>query len=502
METTTTLPEKKWLRSYLFRAAVLIAAVGICALAISAQSLWVNEVHTVDKALQPSPDAWWQEMAAAGGPDLQMPVYMAFMWGWNQVVSHGEWLLRAANLPWIALGLLAIPRRRLVFIGLIVFSPFLWFCMDDARPYAMEFGASLMMLGALWHLAEAGKASSAPSDGEGLRVAGFCLGLVVLAGSSLTGLIWAGAAMPIAAAVLGGAAARPLARRNWPVIAGTAVLWLALTAYDLWTLKAGMREPAGSAGIETALVAGGELLGFMGLGPGQMNWRVTRMAALLWIAIPVALYVLAFLAVGFAGCKRIVHDTPRRLWLGAGGVLGAVLTLLVAADALTHFRVLGLYVAPLAPPLVLVLTAGVVGFWKRGGWRRLVPILFAGLTVASAASTRLAHRHAKDDYQSAAAAARTAVSRGERVWWFADRMTASYYGVPISPPNEAAGDGQVWAVEAPTDQLLAGQRTPNLVILGRTDVFDSRGAVRGYLAKQQFIAVRHFPAFTLWRKEL
>ena len=46
-------------------------------------------------------------MVAEKMSDLQMPLYMAYVWGWARLFGAEEWVLRAANLPWFIGGLLA-----------------------------------------------------------------------------------------------------------------------------------------------------------------------------------------------------------------------------------------------------------------------------------------------------------------------------------------------------------------------------------------------------------
>lgn len=260
------------------------------------------------------------------------------------------------------------------------------------------------------------------------------------------------------------------------------------------------RATPGSTGIGNTLFAFYELFGFAGLGPGRNQIREIGLSSFHPFVIPLALQAVVAALVFLAGCKRVIQQTPRRVWLGVTVILGATVLFLLAAGVLKHFRVLGRHFAPLAPVLILVLATGCRGLWSRAGWRRWLAMGFVLFSIASALSLRFAGRHAKDDYRTAAAMAITANASNEKVWWCADGSTGLYYHVPLSPRESLAAPGQVWLASHPSALLLTNQPPPDLLILSKPSLHDSNGLMRSYLANHHYVVLQTLPSFTLWRK--
>jgi hypothetical protein len=470
-------------------------------LAISGQSFWIDEAYNGWKSSQPTLSGWWHEMVKWDGSDLQMPFYMAYSWAWEKVFGHGEWGLRAANLPWVLLGVLAVPRRQAAFLVLVAVSPFAWYYMDEARPYAMQLGATMVMAGALWRLANDSGAGQTETTGSGKWVWCYCAGLVVLAGSSLLGVIWDAAAIGAALAVLGWRRMLALGRANRAAVVVTAVVLLALAPYYLWTLKHGARAAQIRGGIGNAVFAVYEVSGLSGLGPGRLEIRSAggpRVFAN--YAIPLGVHAFMTALAFLAGCGYAVQRTPRRLWLGLLLAVGGAAGLLLVAGFVTQFRVLGRHFAPLAICVLLILAIGVKALWANAAVGRLTALTFLLLCAASAGSLRWAPRHAKDDYRGAAAIAQGAVSAGQHVWWCADEIGGRFYGLPLPAALGVDEPGKATLLLNPPAADLAGKPSPDLLVLSKVDLYDNTGAVREYL-KQKGYQQRHaLPAFTFWGK--
>jgi hypothetical protein len=476
-------------------------AVLIGVAAITTQGFWMDEASVGTIAGQSTLANWWQAMKADNGSTAQMPLYLLYAWSWEKIFGHNEWWLRLSNLPWLALGLLAIPRRQTAFLLLMVFSPFVWFYLNEFRPYVMQIGISLLLLGALWRLAGTSSAPDQSGRGEGILTGLFCFGLVALSGSSLLGVIWVGAAGAAAMLVLGWPRVLRLARQNALTLVITSLVLIALAGYYLWSLERGNRATPGATGIGNTLFAFYELFGFAGLGPGRTQIREIGFSSIPPFVIPLALQGVVTAFVFFAGCKHVVQQTPRRVWLGGAASLGAAVILLLAVGVLKHFRVLGRHFAPLAPALILLLAVGLRSLWSRAGWRRWLAVFFVLFSIASSISLRFAGRHAKDDYRTAAAIAIAANANNEKVWWCADASTGLYYRVPLSPRESLAAPGRVWLASHPSVQLLANQPPPDLLILSKPDLYDENGLMRPYLENHHYIMFETLPAFSLWRKK-
>lgn len=131
-----------WNRAWPALLALLLSLV-----AINSQSFWIDETDVATIASGATLSDWWQHLVSYGSGDTQMPGYMFYAWVWEKLFGHSEIGLRAANVPWLVLGFLALPRRQGYYVASLALSPFLWYYLNEARPYLMEIGASLIMLG-------------------------------------------------------------------------------------------------------------------------------------------------------------------------------------------------------------------------------------------------------------------------------------------------------------------------------------------------------------------
>jgi len=483
-----------------FCGAVLVAlSLGVAALAITTRSFWTDEACTAIKATQPSLSKWWGKMLS-GGSDLQMPCYMIYVWLWAKVFGHSEWWLRAANLPWLALGLLAIPRRQFAFLAVVTLSPFVWFYLDEARPYAMQIGCGLLVIGALWGLAQEPAPLTGCVQNETLWAGCFWLGLLLQAASSMLAIIWAAATLGCAWVWLGRARAVQLLRRHWVPVSVFGACLAALACYYAWTLSNSAQASTGRTGLGNVVFAAYELLGFAGLGPGRLDLRQNILAAFKPFVPVLCLYAGMTGIILITSGAHLVRHTPRRIWFGVACFAGMASAALLAAGVVKHVRILARHAAPLAPLILLVLAVGVGSLWRRGGIRRFAAVVFLLLSLASAASLRLAPRHAKDEYRQAAALACAALARGEIVWWAASVEGGAYYGLPVATKNTVEAPGRAWEATRSSEELLTRRPVPQLVVLAKPDYFDESGSLRAFLNRGGYQLSQSLPALTLWRK--
>ena len=485
-----------------FRSWSLIAAALLVALlAISTQSFWMDEASTARSVTQPTLGGWWQYLTSHSGTDTQMPLFMLYIWGWVKLFGCTEWGLRAANAPWLVLGFLALPRRQAGYVLVLALSPFLWFYADEARPYVMQIAASLVLAGSLVRLLDL--AATAPGETakvERRSVGGFCFGLIVLSGSSMLGMIWAGAAVGSFLLLLGVRYSARLARQCWLPLLVTALILTGFAGYYLWTLRHGNAATPGATGLGNVVFIAYELCGFAGLGPGRADIHGSGMTAFRsWYLLPLAIYGLVTATVLFAGVGRVIREIPRRIWLGLLLPLGGVTLLLLVAGKTRHMTMLGRHFAPLGVCLLLLVGAGVQRLGQAGGWRRFLAFAWLFLSLISAVSLRWCDRHQKDDYRAAARLIIAAQARGERVWWCADGTCGFYYAVPLSPPlSPVAVPGKVWLNANAPAQWLTNNPMPTLVLLSKPELHDRNGVVRDYLQRNHFVCQASFSVFTVW----
>jgi hypothetical protein len=495
------------------RAGVLLlAGVAIVLLAVSNQSFWIDETLTGWKACVATLQGWWRAMVEERASDLQMPLYMIFMWAWEKVAGHGEWSFRAANALWFLPGLLAIDRATNRWMGCAVAvallsSPFAWYYLDEARPYAMQLGSALLVAAALIKLRRGFSRDESPSaesvEGRETRnwTAVLVVGAVLLAGSSLLGLVWLGAGL-LLLLLLG--TPRKLFRwglRHWGGLSVGGACTVGLGAYYLWSLSIGARATAvATTDLRTTVFVFYELLGFSGLGPGRTQLRADGASALLPYSIPLALYGLLVAAVAAAGLGWIWRTLPRRSVGVTTGVLMGAMLFLLGVGVATHFRVLGRHFTPVWPAVGLVLGAGLWSCWQTRavGWK-MVAAAFIGACLVSSMSFRWGERHRKDAYREAALLAQHTIGRGGSVWWSAEKSGAEFYGLKVgSDPESGRAAYLIVNPEAGAIDNLPG---PRLVVASKPDLYDMSGTLAAYLSTNGYQKASNLPGFVVWGKQ-
>src|SRR5690606_7022075 len=126
------------------RHIAMAATLAALCIAVSGQSYWIDEANTAWRAAEPQFGVLLGRMVSDTGSDAQMPLFLLAIWAWEKLVGHGEVALRSMNLIWVAWGLYVFANRRVDRLLVAGASAFLWYYLDEARPYGMQIGASLM----------------------------------------------------------------------------------------------------------------------------------------------------------------------------------------------------------------------------------------------------------------------------------------------------------------------------------------------------------------------
>ena len=486
--------------------AVIVAALVIVSLvAVSGRSLWIDEACTAMKAIQPTLARWWQALVQEKTADVQMPFYMLYTWSWARVFGSSEWSLRLANLPWFVTGAVvfifsfpAADRSRGIAALLVLVCPFAWYYLDEARPYALQLGASLLIVGSLKRVQQEcddarGSAVTSP------HLAFFLVGIILLSGSSLLGMVWTAAALVALVLLLPKAQLRDVLKQKWGLCLAGAVPLLALAVYYVWSLAAGARaSAAATTTVASAFFAIYELLGFAGLGPGRLEMRSAGPAALRGHLPGIALYGLMTLLVIGAAMSTLRRSNHRRQ-LALALCCAVPPAFILGVGWVAHFRVLGRHLAPFVPIWLLLLTFGVAALWTRGTLAaRAAVVVFCVLSLFSCLSVRYAPRHEKDNYRAAAAVARTALSDGQPVWWNAAEEGARYYGVPLGQ-HGGTGGGALFLMN-PARPALDALPPPRLIVSSKPDIYDAQQALANYIRDRGFSPVKDFAAFVIWER--
>lgn len=488
-------------------------AIVVGFLAITSQSLWIDEANSAIKAMAPTLEAFVESMKSDRGSDLQMPLYMFMLWGWEKVAGHSEFALRAMNIPLFGFALAVAAggwrttvTRRIFFVVLACSSAFLWAYLDETRPYILQFlGATICVIS----LANAASSATPPQNRD---IVLFALGLVVLCGSSLMGVVsafWLSLAFLLISLQwqrLGALLRRP-AVPTAALLAMPALLLLAI--YYVWTLAVGARASSvGQTGLLSLGFAAYELLGMAGWGPGRgelrSSWQ-TLMPFTTILAVPSIALGLLLCASGRTIMQRkgpFTAKTSLSIFIAASVAI-ALASILVGVFG--HFRVVGRHLTPLAPFLILVMTVGADSLWHarhRVAGRTIV--CFAVLAMlGSALLYRLNERHAKDDYRSAAKFAHEILAQGGTVWWAADPVGARYYGLDLVIPASTFFEPEVsanrvylaWNVRASAAYTMSGV---DMVVLSKPDIYDNNGELRHLLAKHDYALRAEFQSFRIY----
>jgi hypothetical protein len=483
--------------SHLWAIAFALLALLV---AVSTQSLWIDEAIAAKFAMCPTFSAWFHSLAAARGSDPQMPLYLLWLWSWDKIFGHGEYALRMAGYPFLALGVIAFSWRRPACALACGLSAFAWYYANEARPYSMQIGLSLAIIGSAMRLAEGRLTPRSEMVWQMILVlSGTILGMIYM-----LGMFWTAAYWTFCLLCIPSLRRREVLKKTLPAWLGAFSLLLVAGCYYLWTLKVGARATdVGATDFRNVFFDFYELLGFGGLGPGRLEIRESGLAAFMPYAPWLAFYGIFLAAVFFIGLKCLFQKLGWKR-----GTLVLLLALAAAAFILgvgveKHFRVLGRHLTPMLPLLLWIVSEGVQSLWqKRGLIGRIIITGWAVLALGSCLEYRFAVRHAKDDYRSAAAVARNALKQHQIVWWNADGVSAWYYGVSVGDPNipVSPSSGEAMYLFDPSLVLLQSSAAPDLVIASKPDIYDANGRLNAYLQANHYRREQTLPAFEIWEK--
>ena len=502
-------------------AFALIQAV-VMLLAISNESLWIDEFWTEHFAALESFRAFYELLLVPNGS--QTPLHFLHFYLWGQLNLAGEFWFRLANLPLFVAGQVAVywalrdyPRKfAYLYLTLTALHPMVWQYANEARPYILMYAGAQMMLAYLLNL-HARSASGRPAEPLFLML--FVVGGILLFGASLLGVFSVFAACVVALLY-------HLRRSTWrELLRGVNLLMLGffalaialLTVYYANSLLLGAGgSRLASSSLVTVLSTFYEVLGLAGIGPSRLELRSLGVAALAPYAISLLVAGAVLLAVLAVGLKEArVRLGARQLLLLCAFGLFPVAVILFSGFAM-QWRVAGRHLFATLPLLSLVWALGLSTLLRADGRRGqqlrwLLAVVALLLLAYSAFSLRVSPQHRKDDYRAAAAVAQAALAQGQRVWWAAGVIGASYYGLPgeFDVMGELTGQHKplpckdlpgVQAVPNASTPCLLALTAPDVVILSKPDTFDTRGDVGAFLKAERFALVQNLPAFTIWRR--
>jgi len=469
-------------------------------LAVSQDSLWIDEGFSAFFARQPDFGSLAAAMKNEGGSDAQVPFYVAYLWAWEKGFGHSEWTLRAANLPWLLLGNAAllfsmrrVGMRRGVaafFILAAAVSPFLSFYLNQARCYTMQYATACMVLAYLLEVsAYPGRAFRFTTLITGVT------GAMLLCGTSLTAVVWVGSAFLATGWMIWKEPRIPRpSPMAWVVLGIMGVVLSLLGLYYLETLLRGARATGGETTVGTVLFCIYEMAGFSGLGPARNDLRGAGIGALKTYGLPLALGGVIIWGSLIAGAVAWIRHNPvknARRWALAFVILP--LAFMLGMGILVHFRVLGRHLMTVYPLALFLVALALNALWETR-WRSL-SILFLAVWAVSFGMLRFSDAHQRDDYRSASALACKGLAAGERVWWGADKRTAVYYGLGQIPK----GDLTYWMNAEPRD--LAQKPVPDRIFISKKEIYDSGNTIGQYIESHRFVPCAAFSSFMVFKKQ-
>jgi hypothetical protein len=486
----------------------LIAALALVPLMPSGDSIWVDEAQTWRYARHTSISGAWEEFRNDRFSEAQMPLGMAAAWGWAQLLGTSEWALRAPNMVYAVGAILCFyligRRERIPLMPLfLAVQPFLWFYVNEARPYALQiFGGSLLLLS----LYDTYRGNLSSPRWAML----WALGALISSASSMLG------AIPTLAVSIA-MASELLRRRIWPskiqfaAICTGAVLLLALGAYYIKTLLQG----AGGAkiwnvGLQNAFISAIEFLGFAGLLPARHELRSIARAGLtrpdellsLWpFAIATSVLFVVLLAIGLHWILNF-KLTPRWVFACLFAAVASA-SLLLAASLVIGFPFWGRHLAAAFPAFVAATCWAVSHAWR--GASSVFQLSSAALVIVllgSSLALRFSDLHARDDYRSAAAAAQETLNAGGSVFWAANRDAAKFYGLAFSDELNATkgfamGSAVYLLLNIEPEQADRFNKA-DTIILSKPDIYDAAGGLRNFIKREDYDIVKQLPSFWIF----
>jgi hypothetical protein len=489
---------KPW---YLVAFGTLLLCLGV-----SGVSLWIDEGYSAKLAAQPTLIAWANLLRSYPGSVQQTPGYYLYLWMWVRVFGASERALRMANLPFAALASASfawcgshVPQLRKTWLIFCV-SPFMWFYMNEARPYAMVLCLSTVATIAILAYAR---------DPQRFHLAPWAatVSLLALASAHMLAVTLIPCLL-VLVYILRPISLKALLQHWIRPIAVTLPFYICLIWYYRHTLAPGEGVAVERPSLLNLIFALYEFLGFGGLGPPRNALR--QAPSLTTLAPYLASLSLGVIALGMVLASILVHlhhSGERRVTSALSAAFASGLLIIYSLSFATHFWLLGRHLSALFPLVILLLLFGVpVNCNKCYRSFGASALLVLGLAWSvSSLRQRFLPRYQKDDYRDAAMLAKNGVEHGMAVVWIADRVTADYYGLQTNNSLEKEDISQSRAAVTSgvcSLPLLEQQLEKNralLVVISDREVLDPGNRCREYLEAMKPELVANLNDFKVWR---
>ena len=461
-------------------------------MAISRQSIWIDEAITATYAMQSSFTSFAREMWTTRQSEAQLPLGMAQAFLFEKILGNSEFALRLPNLFWIGLGIIAFGRigskLKLPWIPLLIgVHPMIWFYADEARPYAMQIGIAAIMLWASIEMLLSNRI-------EGKTLALWWIASFALCASSLmAAVVYTGWFLTLAYNVRSKIPSMTAKSRTGSLI--TLLLLSFLAVYYCVTVY---RGAGGSrlwgVGLRNIAFTAFEFGGFMAFSPGRAVIREAARQNPTDLFEVMRYYILPLFLLAAIYCTLLASFllAARKSALPHAKLLGfclqtiAICTIIVLSICMiVNFPFWGRHLVALLPPLLLVIALAIDAVHQR--YKTILLMVFLGFLLAGSLNQRFNSQHRKDDYRYAVQVAQEAEAEQLAVLWVANIQAANYYQYEPTLSYRSMNDRQDW-------------READLVIYSKPDIFDPNGKITRWMHASGFEPYKTWPAFSLWRK--
>lgn len=485
--------------------AVGLLAVLVPLIAIDGRSFWIDEFGTWLITQHTGIREWTFAFVNHPYSDGQMPLYHFYMFWWVKAFGGSELAMRLANLPsfailCIAIGLAPVSARlRLIWLAVIALHAFLWYYLNEARPYLLLLAGSALACVATMRLFGDAPSQSAKRP-LAFDLALFVVGSTLMVGGSILGALWVGSTL-LAIGYVARGNIGDLWRAGltiWPVILVCGAISAAILGVALHSFAVGARATQNASFSVGAMVYGFfELLGTAGFGPGRNELRA-QSGNLLQVDVSV---MIAAAAVGAFVVLSAFTRLDRRLVVPVLVAAGLPVLLLAMFGYALHWRAVGRHLSPLLLAITFAYASEISRLLQATAAKRIAALLLIVGLGLSALSMRFSETQAKDDYADAAAFLRPLLDQSKVAWWVADPTGAAYYGLiqpqQLERKSSVPGDRLVFGAFSDASALIAVAR-PDVIAYSKPDLYDKSGSVLRYIEASGMRRAAEFPAFAIY----
>lgn len=486
----------------------------VCVFSITSDSLWIDEGYSAWAATAPTLTTFVRSIVLETDSSIsQTPLHNLYLWLWVRLFGSTELTLRMSNIPFVFILFFVVQKASLSLFKsrwnwlLLATAPFLWFYVNEARPYvAVMAFAALAVVSLLFYV-------HGPRSRSSLTSWLCLLSTFLLCATHMLGAF-------LVPALLGAVVVlNQTDRQKWTIflqqwflpIVVFMPLFVCLGGFYAWTLwagKGGVIEPPGFQNLAFAVY---EFLGFLGLGPPRNLLRESLTLStfskyFMTLGIGGIAWILALAAI-FIGARR---SGRKEYILALTAMLAFGMAVFWVVAYWFGFRFWGRHLAAFYPIFILIILNLLANPSKehRGlNLRRVALGALMGAWLLSSVRLTFVGDYKRDDYRSAVAHATEIAGQNGAIFWAACTITGSYYGLDISGqqqetfgPAEYSAQNILGWDEIELENAYRESTGPVVVVLSKPDVFDSKQHIQRWLTKRNaklVAAPRTFNIYTI-----